>query len=138
MHIESAGSHGPTTAWVDIMSGVVFVHVELCAALGDGMFKGNSVLVHGRGSQGSGQVITEGRTPEGQVHYHVVGAMKQDAQHQPAQMTWFVVVVHGRKGWALGPVGQQRWCAPRRLEIRVQEWMTRDAATVIWTADTAA
>jgi hypothetical protein len=138
MHIESAWGHGPTTAWVDIMLGVVFVHVDLCAALGEGMFKGDKVLVQGRGYRGSGQVIAEGRTPEGRVHYHVVGAMEQDAQRQPTQMTRFVVVVHGRRRWALGPVGQQRWRDPRRLEIRVQEWMTRDAAAVIWTADAAA
>jgi hypothetical protein len=116
------------------MGDIVFVHVNRCAVLERGLAPGDVVMVQGRGYNGSGKVMNEGRNPHGRVYHHVDGVMERETPRGRQQKTRFVVVVHGSSEWALGPIGQRRQPTPRSLGIVVQKWMVQDGAEVVWKA----
>jgi hypothetical protein len=123
---------GQTSAWVELLDGVVFVHIDRCAALCEGLVQGDHVVVDGQGYKGQGVVATRGWTESGRLRYHVMGAMHQlQAGGQNDGPGRFVVVLHG---WAecIGTPAQRT--EVQQLRIRVQSWVMADGADVSWTS----
>jgi hypothetical protein len=124
---------GPATAWVDVTNSVVTIHLDMCSVLGEGVVKGNRVIVQGQGYKGEGKVMTEGRSRCRSVWHHVLGSMHwHDLDRQPQHCAWFEIVIHRQEEVVVGPqpCRTEMWW----LEIDVQKWTAEGGADVTWVA----